>query len=158
MDALKNEWFSSSRHTKPPPSKMDVLPETFLQIILAVKQLVRNSSASPANHRAIIWDRPTKKFKLRSSSPIISFFCCIAARCLDMKMGWLCEFVWICQEISITLFSTILYCWRFLEDCTIHFLTVHVSRPLGKYAVVYVFRGPGGHCSGSGRGRSIHPG
>ena len=107
MDALKNEWFSSSRHTKPPPSKMDVLPETFLQIILAVKQLVRNSSASPANHRAIIWDRPTKKFKLRSSSPIISFFCCIAARCLDMKMGWLCEFEWICQEISNTLFSTI---------------------------------------------------
>ena len=28
------------------------------------------------------------------------------------------------------------------SNCTIHFLTVHVARPLGEYAVVYVSRDP----------------
>ena len=45
-DTWRNGRFRSSRlhHTNPPPSKMDVLPKTFLQIILAVKWLVRHSS------------------------------------------------------------------------------------------------------------------
>ena len=47
MDALKKWmiiWFTTSHHTKPPyPTKIDVLPIFFLQIILAAKWLVRHS-------------------------------------------------------------------------------------------------------------------
>ena len=37
-------------HTKPPPPKMDVIPKTFLQIILAATWLVWHSSTSPKPH------------------------------------------------------------------------------------------------------------
>ena len=44
----KNEGSFSSHHIKPPPNrKMDVLPKTFLQIILSAKWLVRHSIIRP---------------------------------------------------------------------------------------------------------------
>ena len=67
-DTWRNGRFRSSRlhHTNPPPSKMDVLPKTFLQIILAVKWLVRHSSTvhtSPKEQR-----RPLPSLLFYSSS------------------------------------------------------------------------------------------
>ena len=37
MDASKNSLSSGLHHTKPPPDQIDVLPKTFVQIILAAK-------------------------------------------------------------------------------------------------------------------------
>ena len=52
----KNGWSSGSRHTKPPPSKIYALTQTFLQIILAARLLVRHSSTSPKQQRRPLSD------------------------------------------------------------------------------------------------------
>ena len=53
MDALK-KWmisrFTAQCTPNHHPTKMDVLPKTFVQIILAAKWLVRLSSTSPPNN------------------------------------------------------------------------------------------------------------
>ena len=51
-DALQNGCFRKmDDHLVHHSPKMDVLPKTFLQIILAAKQLVRHSSTSPKQQR-----------------------------------------------------------------------------------------------------------
>ena len=48
----KNGCLSGSHHNKPSPyTKMDVLPKTFVQIILAANWLVRHSITSPKQQR-----------------------------------------------------------------------------------------------------------
>ena len=83
----KNGWSSGSHHTKPLLYQMDVLPKTFVQIILAAKWLVRHSSS----------------VRLPTNSDDLCLLFCLYPSCIDESHPTSC----LLLQLSIVLYS-----WR----------------------------------------------
>ena len=107
MDALKNGWSSGSHHTKQPQNKMDVLPKTCLQIILAAKGLVRHSNSSPKQQR-----RPLPSLLSETEYEYHIFFS------QYLKLLYIWRFSQYLKLLYIWRFSqylNLLYIWRFSQ-------------------------------------------